>query len=407
MTEPALISGSFESAEEQTGLRITPSLKQINVAIMTSGHDVTDARIYSKLACSMTKMQANVTLIGQLEGTNPAEIPVLRVPKSSSRWIRFLWQPWRCLWAARRLPADIIHFHDAEMLVTLPFAKLWWRRAKFVYDVHEDFANLMLVRDWLPSWLKPIVKFITNAVEKKLARLADAIVGVTPPLAAKFANDERIVAYNYVAKRFFEDAAKFAKRPALRQYDLVHVGALTSRRAAFLGDTIQEFHRLRPNARTLVIGFPPETEKILRERIPEGCLLVRKIPHQKMAAFLSDTKVGLDVHPWLGPHLELALPVKVCEYMAAGCAVVSSSMPILDQLIENLARNEEAMKRIQGGSPADYAKAAFDLIQVIENGADPGSRLRQWALKHMIWDHEAEKIANLYLRLQRNKRCAT
>jgi glycosyltransferase involved in cell wall biosynthesis len=372
----------------------------MNVLIITSGHDATDARIYSKLACSMRNFQANVTVIGKLEGKNPGSVKVLSVPNPSCRLTRFLWQPWRCMWAARRLPADIVHFHDAEMLITLPLAKLWWRRAKFVYDVHEDFANLMLVRDWLPSWLKPIFKLVTNAVEKKLALVADAIVGVTPPLAAKFPNGERIVAYNFVAKTFFEDAAKRAKEPTKRQFGLVHVGALTSRRAFFLADTIQEFHRLRPSARSLVIGFPPETEKILREGVPEGCLLVGKIPHEEIAEFLTDTKVGLDVHPWLGPHLELALPVKVCEYMAAGCGVVSSSMPVLDQLIGNLANNTRAIKLIRGGIPADYAKAALDLVQLIENGADPGSQLRQWALAHMVWDNEAGKIANLYLRLQ-------
>ena len=50
--------------------------------------------------------------------------------------------------------------------MTLPLAKLWWCAAKFVYDVHEDFANLMLIRDWLPYWAKPSVRLLTNAAEK-------------------------------------------------------------------------------------------------------------------------------------------------------------------------------------------------------------------------------------------------
>jgi hypothetical protein len=73
---------------------------------------------------------------------------------------------------------------------------------------------------------------------------------------------------------------------------------------------------------------------------------------------------------------------------------------VLDQLIGSLARNAEAMNLIHGGSPADYARAVIDLIQSIEKGADPGSRLRQWALTHMTWEIEAAKIAQLYVRLQ-------
>jgi glycosyltransferase involved in cell wall biosynthesis len=388
-----------ERRDESLPAPATPSLKNMNVVIVTSGHDVTDSRIYSKLACSMAQMQANVTVVGKLEGRDPGQVKLVIVPKPASRLARFVWQPWRCMWAARWLPADIIHFHDAEMLMALPVSKLWWRRAKFIYDVHEDFANLMLIRDWLPRWAKPAVKLVTNAAEKTLALAADAIVGVTPSLADKFSNKEKVVAYNYNARRFFEDAAKLVQEPVKRQFDLVHVGALTLRRAVFLAETIQEFHQMRPNARSLVIGFPPETEKNLRERVPAACLLVGRTPHEKIVGFLANTKIGLDVHPWLGPHLEVALPVKVCEYMAAGCGVVASSMPVLDRLVRPIAKDMDAIRLINGGTPRDYATAAVDMIESIANGADPGSQLRKWALTHMTWENEAVKVAQLYSRL--------
>jgi glycosyltransferase involved in cell wall biosynthesis len=375
-------------------------LAGLNVLIVTSGHDLTDSRIYSKQACSIQLLGANVTLVGKLEGKRPAEIEVLTVPKPSSRLMRFLWQPWRCLWAARRLDADIIHFHDAEMLVTLPLAKLWWRRSKFVYDVHEDFANLMLVRDWLPGPLKPVVRILTNTVEKGLALLADAIVGVTPPLAARFSNKERIVAYNYVARKFFERTAVANRKPQERQFDLIHVGTLNSRRAAFLADTLQELQRLKPSGRFLVIGASPETEAIIRGKTtPETCAFLGKIPHDEIADWLTNAKVGLDVHPWLGPHLQVALPVKVCEYMAAGCAVVSSAMPVLNEILDEVVAKSECIEIINSGEPADYARAANRLIEVIENGADPGFELREVALERMVWEKEAAKIGDLYRRL--------
>jgi phenylacetate-CoA ligase len=388
-----------ECEEGNSPSQATPSLKHMNVVIMTSGHDVTDSRIYTKLACSIAKMQANVTLVGKLEGRDPGQVKMLTVAKPSSRLTRFLWQPWRCMWAARRLPADIVHFHDAEMLMTLPVAKLWWPRAKFVYDVHEDFANLMLIRDWLPSWAKPIVRLVTDVAEKALALMADGIVGVTPPLADKFPNKKKIVAYNYVSRRFFERAAKLLNEPQRRRFDLVHLGTLSLRRAKFLADTIREFHRLRPNARSLVIGIPPEMEKILQDRVPDNCILIGKTPHEEIPAFLADSKVGLDVHPWLGPHLEVALPVKVCEYTAAGCAVVSSSMPVLDQLISEMKADSDTVKIIKSERPDDYARAAVQLIEAIEKGVDPGEKLRQSALKHLVWEKEAAKIAEFYLSL--------
>lgn len=374
-------------------------LKDVDVLVVTSGHEATDQRVYGKQAVSLNQFGANVTVVGSLEHPVPGNVPVLTVSKPGSRLTRFLWQPWRCLWAARKLHADIIHFHDPEMLLTLPIAKLWWRRTRFVYDVHEDFANLILIRDWLPAWVKPGVKMLTDTVEKGLALLADAIVGVTPPLAEKFPNKERIVAYNYIAQNFFGEAAKSSVQPHKREFDLVHLGTLNLRRARFLAEVLREFYHIHPGGRSLVIGVSPEIEKEMRERIPDGCTLLGRVSHEQIPGLLGNAKVGVDVHPWLGPHLKVAVPVKVCEYMAAGCAVVSSYMPVLSQILNEATVASEGIRIIDGGEPVDYARAAVQLVEAIDKGMDPGARLRKTALKHMVWEKEAIKIAQLYARL--------
>ena len=378
---------------------VEPALLGVEVLVITSGHEATDHRVYGKHALSLRDSGANVTVIGALEHGVPGNVPIIAVSKSASRLARFLCQPWRCLWAARNLRADIVHFHDPEMLVTLPVAKLWWRRASFVYDVHEDFANLMLIRDWLPGWIKPLVKKLTDTVEKGLALLADAIVGVTPPLADKFTNKEKIVAYNYISRKFFDAAAKLTIQPNKREFDLVHLGTLNLRRAGFLIEVIEEVHRILPAARSLVIGVSPEIQEAMRQRLPNGCTLIGKVPHGQIPQILGNAKIGLDVHPWLGPHLEVAVPVKVCEYMAAGCAVVTSYMPVLKKVLEEAGVGSNDLRVIDGGNPSDYAQAVVRMLGMIENGADPGARLRKAALGHLVWEKEAVKIAELYRRL--------
>src|SRR5262245_61135122 len=206
------------------------SLDRVDVLVITSGHDAMDHRIYAKQARSLKQLGANVTIVASRKVNATTEVPVLAVPRPTSRLARFLWQPWCCLWAARKYRADIIHFHDAEMLAALPVAKLWRRGSRFVYDVHEDFANLILIRDWLPGWAKPVVKVITNVAEKALALLADAIVAVTPPLAAKFTNREKTVAYNYVSQAFFDQVAKLSRPARHREFDLLHLGTLNLKR---------------------------------------------------------------------------------------------------------------------------------------------------------------------------------
>ena len=381
-------------------------LRGVRVLIVTSGHDVGDSRVYGREGRSMCSLGAAVTIVGKLERGRVENVTILTVPPAGSRLVRFLWQPWRCLWRARREKADIIHFHDAEMLATLPLARLWWFRSKFVYDVHEDFANLMLVRDWLPKVLRPAVRFATERLEKILARLASGIVGVTPPLTEKFTHPHRIVAYNFVPGEFFDRVAAASREPKRREFDLLHLGTLSSRRAVFLAETLTEFHRLRPTARSIVVGASPDILSLLKNRTPPGCTLLGKVPYSEIPRLLGNARIGLDVHPWSAPHLDVAIPVKVLEYMAAGCGVVTSSMPVLDRILNEAGTEAEAAVIIRAGAPADYALAAARMLEEIDHGANPGSILQQLARRRMNWDTESQELARFYLRLL-GRACAT
>lgn len=367
--------------------------------MLTSGHEALDGRVYAREARSLHEMGADVTVVGRLTRGTPGDVRVLAVTPVTSRVARFLFQPWRCAWAARRSRPDIVHFHDAEMLAILPLAKLWWSGSKFVYDVHEDFANLMLIREWFPRWLRPSVRAVTEVLEKSLARLADGIVGVTPPLAEKFGHRHKAVVYNFVPEDFFALAARAARQPQKREFDLLHLGTLSSRRALFLAEVLKVFHRLRPGARSMVVGATAEIGDLLRGRIPAGCVLAGKTPYDQIPALLGNARVGLDVHPWLDRHLEVAIPVKVCEYMASGCAVVSSSMPVLDALLKGSGADEDSLSLIRGGEPEDYARAVVRALEAIDGGADPGAKLQSIAQRHMSFASEANRLATLYLGL--------
>lgn len=376
-------------------------LEGLRVLVLTSGHDVSDPRIYAKQARSLRQLGARVAIAGSVHKTVPTDVTILPVSKPRSRLVRFLWQPWKCLWRARREQCDIIHVHDAEMLAILPVAKLRWPRAKFVYDVHEDFANLMLIRGWLPRWIRPGVKFAVDVVEKTLARLGDGIVGVTPPLTGKFPNRNKTTAFNYTSRQFFEACTGVSRPPQQREFDVVHLGTLNPRRAVFLCETLSELQQRRPQARSLIIGvMTPDIQELLTTRLPRNCMVLGRTEHDRLPGLLGNARIGLDVHPWQQPHLEVAIPVKVCEYMAASCAVVSSSMPVLHQVVRE-AGAESDFCLIQGGTPPDYAEAILRALDAIERGDHPGARLQRAAAAHMIWENEAEKIAQLYLRILR------
>jgi glycosyltransferase involved in cell wall biosynthesis len=301
---------------------------------------------------------------------------------------------------------DIVHFHDAEMLAVLPIARLLWPRARFVYDVHEDFANLMLVRDWLPGPVKPLVRTLTSGCERALARLAHGIVSVTPPLTNRFPHRAKAVAYNFAPDAFFEEAAHQSRRPRDREFDVVHLGTLNLRRAEFLAAALSALRAVRPGARSLIVGAEEDVIRSVAANLPTGCEIVGKVPHDQVPSLLANARVGIDVHPWLSPHLLPAFAVKVCEYMACGCAIVASTMPVLDELLAGSGLEPAAVIRIRGGTPEDYARAVARLLDAIDAGEDPGAAARAFARRSMSFGGEAIKIGRLYRTLLNGTRGA-
>jgi glycosyltransferase involved in cell wall biosynthesis len=293
------------------------------------------------------------------------------------------------------------------MLAVLPLARVLWPKAKFVYDVHEDFPNLMLIRDWLPARLKPLARALTGFCESSLARLAHGIVAVTPPLASKFPHRNKVAALNFPTPDFIDAAARAARPATERAYDLVHLGTLSRQRAAFLAEVIDELSRRRPGTQCLILGTSPANIDFLKTRVPPSCELLGSVAHAEVAGILGNAKVGIDVHPWLQPHLEPALAVKIGEYMVCGCAVIASSMPVLETILSRSTVRLPGIATIEGGRPRDYADAVLSLLAGIDRREDPGADLRSFALEHMNWQNEAIRIGSLYRSLVDGTSCAT
>ncbi len=284
-------------------------LNGVRIMIVTSGHFASDARVYARHARSMCGLGASVAVVGAINRRVPNDVRVLAVSKPANRWSRFLLQPWKCIWRARREKFDILHFHDAEMLSILPLAKLIWRRAVFVYDVHEDFANLLLVRNWLPNWMKPAVKAAVTWSEKFLSGMADGIVAVTPPLMNKFGSHSKQTAFNFPTLEFYERCAEVWRDARLREFDIVHLGTLNAKRTSFLCDVLAEVLRVRPSTQILIVGVLPEIASSITSRIPRHCKVLSTTEYAEVPALLGNAKVGIDVHPWAELHLQVAVPV--------------------------------------------------------------------------------------------------
>ena len=85
---------------------------------------------------------------------------------------------------ARKLKAEIYHFHDPELIPLGLFMKLCGHR--IVMDVHEDLANQVLNKHWIPQPIRKLVGRIARGCERIGARFFDGVVTASPTQATFF-----------------------------------------------------------------------------------------------------------------------------------------------------------------------------------------------------------------------------
>ena len=376
-------------------------LNGIRVLLMTTGHEATDHRVYDKEALSLSSFGASVIVIGKQFKQQPDtnNVKIIVTPNPQNRFQRFLQQPWRCWSIASNMNIDILHIHDAELLQIVPWIRLRWPKTKIVYDVHEDFTYLISRRSYLPEVTKPFLSKVTNISEKRIAKLVHGIVGATQPLADRFVKNRRIGIYNFPSKRFYATSKRLAKPISQRKYDIIHLGTLSLERAKFLAETLQILHQQKSNTKTLITGVHDHIYKQLQTMIPPGCEIEGKISYSQVSLRLGNARIGIDIHPFHTRNLNVAVPVKVFEYMACGCAVVTSQMPVFNQLIAKSNVELKDIITIHGGTPEIYANAVRNMLERVNDGEDVGKRLQVSARCSFMWEREAEKLVNFYLEL--------
>ena len=356
--------------------------------MLSSGHRALDHRIFSKEALSLARRFAHVRVVGvhpRSEVIDGVEIRGLRPYRSRPE--RFLVHPLRCFLAARGRGPRVLILHDAELLPWAPLVR-FFARWRVIYDAHEDFSNLVVRRRWLPSPLKPIFQRL-GGLERRLAATCDGVMAVTQTLVDHFDNPRRVAIYNFPASSFFDAASAAVRRQGTRDIDVVHLGTLSEERLTFLVEVLRLLERRRPGTRTLLIGLRPDQIEIVEQALVGVDVEVHgSVPYERIPSMLARCSLGVNVHPILHPHLLCAVPVKVFEYMAAGCTVVTSALPELEHLFESGAT--EQVVTVREGRPERFA-AEIDARLTTDDGLSAGTCERRIREVERTWSWSSEE----------------
>lgn len=362
------------------------------VVHLTTVHHPHDPRIYYKQCLSLAKAGYDVFLIAQVDEKGnkvqgPKHIPL---KSYSSRLKRIVFGTIAAYRKAKKLKADIYHFHDPELL---PVGWLLKRKNNIViYDIHEDYVTSILQKEYLPKWIRSLMAKLYKGVEKVFSRRMELC------LAEKYYKDlykrgKCILNYPLLQQKFLA----YERKDESFSNQLLYTGNVTEDRGAFIHAQIPkiaptfEVHFVGKCARSLyekmleIVG--DEKERLHFEGIDQ--FITRDRIDQ--VYFSNPWLAGLAIFPETDHYKQKEL-TKFFEYMAAGLPIVCSNFPVWQQFIDTY----QCGVTVDPNDPEAIRNILHDLKNNPIKAREMGRNGKRAVIEMLNWSTEEKKLLTWY-----------
>jgi hypothetical protein len=368
------------------------------VVHLTSVHPRNDIRVFLKECRSLAAAGFEVFLV-VADGQGPAVMDGVHVVdvgrRSGRRAGRAVITTARVFAAARRLQADIYHFHDPELL---PWGVLLRQlsRAQVIYDSHEHLQEDIFSKRYLPAPLRRPFSRLAGTLELLAVRGLSAVVAATPHIHQRFAGlpTESISVCNYPLAEERRSALPLGER----EMQACYVGGISFDRG------IRELAAAADLCRTRIVLAGPLWDGLTLDTVRDlpGWAGVRYrgvLSRAEVADVIGASRVGIVTFLPAFNYVH-AGPNKMFEYMQAGIPVVASDFPLWREIVASTGCGLCVDPR----DPAAIAAAVDRLAGDPELAAACGRNGARAVAGKFNWSTEAQKLVDLYRGLQ--QRCA-
>jgi glycosyltransferase involved in cell wall biosynthesis len=370
----------------------------VSVCHITTAHPSHDARIFHKECRTLARAGYSVTLIAQHAGRETVDdVRIEPLPRADGRVDRLRRLQWRALQLAARERADVYHVHDAELLpLALIMATVW--RKRVVYDMHELNSQDLTAR--MTRGREAMSRALELALEGPTLRAFDLVVFATQSLGEAVATAAPSVTLNNFPSLEDGERVRRAIDWSDKEFDVLHMGSVTPPRMSFMLDVARATAARHPDLRWLFLGVPPATARWVADNYDASFLdrhivLRGKVPHVEALEYVQRTRIGFSYHPPLR-RFEIALPMKVLEYMLMEIPVVTTAMLELRRYLED---GEDAVL-VDSQQAADYATAVASLLGDPSRARRIGRQGRDTVTERVNWERsEAPKLLEAYQRV--------
>jgi glycosyltransferase involved in cell wall biosynthesis len=303
-----------------------------------------------------------------------------------SRYFRlYVWSPLECT-----PKASLYYLHSWHQFPAV-YLLCFWHRAKFVYDAHDFYSNMVseetLSHFWR-CWALPGEKLLERlcvsrasavvTVNEGIAQLMEQRFG-RKPLVLRNSHDERL---DQPVSRTIRDVIGIGRDELL----FVCIGQWKEGRAVSeaiiaLGLTEQNYHLA-----FLGPGYPPHTELINRHNVSGRVHFLPPVQPTEVVPFVASADAALILYYPIGMTFQHSLPNGFFQSVAAGLPILYPGLPEIRRLAERYGLGVSV-------DPLDPSSIAWGMRRI---GA---SELRGQIVKNVLnarsavsWQRDEERL---------------
>ena len=296
----------------------------MRVLVVTVVHDPQDARIRYRQMRSLVDAGHDVTFAAPFSAYDrspPDGVRGIDLPRAVGRRRLGAVRAARAAMRRERGRHDLMLLHDPELLLTLPGLR---GLPPVVWDVHEDTAAAVEMKQWIPTPLRHSASTAVAAAEH-LAERHVLLTLAEDGYVARF-NRQHPVVPNTVP-------VPAAEPPPPGRDRVVYLGRITRERGGL--DMVALARALPPGVRLELVGpADADVRPAIEAAAASGTLRWHGfVPNDVALGILQGASAGLSLlHDQ--PNYAHSRGTKLMEYMANGVPVVTTPNPAAAELVE-------------------------------------------------------------------------
>ena len=299
----------------------------------------------------------------------------------------------------RKLGADVVHAHDAAML--LPGALIArLTGACLVYDSHELATGV----EYRSGLWERLVHLLEAALVPRCAAVITVSEGISERLQQRYALRTRPTVLRNVCDLPMPppDGKRLRARLGIGLDEplVLHQGSAAPGRGC---DVLIRAVAAMPGVHLVLLGAADDANAAdlvalaRTEAADQRVHVLESVALEELLGHTAEADVGVSLLSDSCENHRLALPNKLFEYLAAGVPVVTSSLPELDRIVLGRAIGWTV-------DPADPADVRRGLMQALAARWDVALHARVVAAsRELCWPVERSRLVEVYERLKRRK----